>query len=126
MIAPAISNAKEEIMKKVLVSTFLCFVFGTIDARAEQCTKEFPYHFVQGDGRLGFYHGVGGAWWYPCSISSTINGVTPEACKAALATYLAAKAQKQPITLRYPGTCALLNSDVSNTDGFDWFGVYWQ
>jgi len=117
---------KEESMKKVLLLAALTAVFISMNADAEQCTKDFPNHFVTNDGTLGFYHGIGGAWWYPCSLSATINSVTPEACRAALATYLTAKAQKQPITLSYPGTCALLNSDISHTDGFAWFGVYWQ
>jgi hypothetical protein len=100
-------------------------LFG-ITANAEQCTKDFPNHFITSEGRLGFYQGVGGAWWYPCSVSSTINGVTPESCKSALATYLTAKALGKSITLSYPGTCAALSSDTSTDAGFTWFGIYWH
>ena len=93
---------------------------------AEQCTKDFPYRFVQNDGTLGLYFGCGGQWWYPCSVSATRNGVTAESCKAALATYLTAKAQAEPITVRYPGKCEALDSCESSVyDGFEWFGVYW-
>lgn len=94
-------------------------------AFAEACQKDFPNHIIMKDGGVAFYKGVGGGWWYPCSLSATINEVSPEACKAALATYLSAKAQGKLITLSYPGTCAALNADSSSTEGFQWFGVYW-
>lgn len=112
-------------MRILIFLATIAITSSAVTANAEQCTKEFPYHFVTATGTFGLYHGVGGAWWYPCSISTTINGVTPESCKAALATYLVAKAQGKPITLSYSGTCAQLNSDVSNFEGFGWFGVYW-
>lgn len=110
------------------IRTFLMIIvlFTSTAINAEQCTKDFPYHFITSDGTFGLYQGAGGAWWYPCSVSSQKNGVTIEACKSALATYLSAKAQGEPITLSYTGTCADLNSTNSNNVGFIWFGVYWK
>lgn len=112
-------------MTVVIFSLAVVAVSSSMNAIADACTKNFPFHFVANDGTLNLYHGVGGAWWSPCSLSTTKNGVTPEACKAALSSYLLAKVQKLPVTLTYPNTCALLDSETSNTDGFIWFGVYW-
>lgn len=112
-------------IRHVFAVLAVSFGLGARDANAEWCTKNFPYHFVTSDGQLGLYQGQGGGWWYACSISTTLNGVTPESCKAALASYLLAKVQGKPITLSYPGTCAALDGADSNSVGFYWFGVYW-
>jgi len=109
----------------VKVLSVIVLLLAAVNVNAEHCTKNFPYHFIKADGTLGLYQGTGGGWWYPCSVSTLKNGVTPEACKSALATYMAAKAQGKSITLRYSGTCAALNSSVSTQLGFSWFGVYW-
>ena len=109
--------------QKMLLTVVLLLL--PLSASAEMCTKDFPYHFITADGTLGLYQGVGGGWWLPCSVSSTKNGVSVEACKSALSTYLSAKAQGKPITLSFTGTCAALNSATSTDIGFQWFGVYW-
>jgi hypothetical protein len=111
---------------KTGVAIFALALFVGAPAMAEQCTKDFPNHMMNSDGRFGLYLGNGGAWWYPCSVSTVVNGVTVDACKAALTSYLAAKAQGKPITLSYPGTCAAINGmSTINSDGFYWFAVYW-
>ncbi len=102
----------------------LALVAASAATHAEQCTKDFQNYFVRNDGVLGVYQNSG-AWWYPCSMSTTINGVTPEACRAALATYLNAKTQGHAIALSYSGTCAALDSSSNINEGFFWFGVYW-
>ncbi|MDC5850547.1 hypothetical protein OPW32_15185 [Vibrio europaeus] len=106
---------------------FIAIVLFSLNAQASPsvCKKNFPYHFVTADGTLGLYQGTGGAWWYPCSISQEKNGVTTESCKAALSSYLSAKAQGKPITFSFMGSCDEINSSKSTTKGFLWFGVYW-
>ena len=96
------------------------------EAVAEQCTKDFKNHMVWADGKFGLYLGSGSAWWYPCNVDTSINGVTAESCRAAVGTYLTAKAQGKPITLSYSGTCADLNGSATINSGFTWFGVYWD
>jgi len=110
---------------KIKILILSCLFLMVFNANAEVCTKHFSNHLIAADGSFGLYQGVGGAWWEPCSVSTAKNGVTPEACKSALATYLSAKTQGKPITLSYPGTCAQLNSTSSTPIGFSWFGVYW-
>ena len=103
----------------------LAFAAASATTYADQCTKDFPSYFVRNDGVLGLSLGQGGAWWYPCSMSTTTNGVSPESCRAALASYLNAKVQGHAITLSYPGTCTALEGTANLTDGFYWLGVYW-
>ena len=111
---------------KLRIVFVLAVLVMSAEALAEQCTKDFPNHMIWADGNFGLYLGTGGAWWYPCNVTTSINGVTTEACKAALSTYLTAKAQNKQITVSYSGTCTALNGSTSIQSGFTWFGVYWE
>ncbi|GLT19420.1 hypothetical protein GCM10007938_32020 [Vibrio zhanjiangensis] len=110
---------------RVFALAMLTIFSFSVQAQSSTCSKNFPYHFVTKDGTLGLYQGSGGAWWYACNISEKKYGVTPESCRAALSSYLTAKAQAKPVTFSVEGTCAPFNSTNSTFQGFNWFGVYW-
>lgn len=52
-------------MRKTLYLAFILLLLP-LSVRAENWTKDFPYHLITADGVLGLYQGVGGGWWYPC------------------------------------------------------------
>jgi len=105
--------------------TLLLVGLLSLSSQAEHCAQDFPNHFIMADGTLGLYPD-GGAWWYPCSVSDTKNGVSPEACKSAFASYLSAKAQNKPVHFSFNGSCSEIGSGTSVNKGFSWFGVYWN
>jgi hypothetical protein len=109
---------------------FLVITVGLISTQsfAAQCTKDFPYYFVTGaTGVLGLYIGTSGYWWYPCSVSQQINGVTTETCKTALASVLVAKINKKPLTFSWSGACEELDPATAtgtiSDKGFNWLGI---